>query len=71
MGAGNQKNSPMRIFCCVNIALAIGLAAWLTSCHSDKHPKASSPVPTVDVLVVKARPVSNIVEVNGSVVANQ
>ena len=60
----------MRSFNFIN-RMAICLAFSLAACHSDKNPKASSPIPAVDVVIVTARPVSNMIEVNGSIVANQ
>ncbi len=61
----------MRVLNFINVAIAACVPLGIVACHSDKQPKASSPVPVVDVMVVKPRPVSNLIEVNGSIIANQ
>ena len=59
----------MRPFYLINTGIAVCLL--LSACGSKKTIKANSPVPVVDVIITRAQSVSNIIEVNGSIVANQ
>lgn len=43
----------------------------LISCSNKKEVKATSPVPVVDVMVASPQAVENIIEVNGTIIANQ
>ncbi len=53
------------------ISAGVAICFLLPACNNNKHPKASSPVPVVDVIIAHPQTISNIVEANGTIVANQ
>lgn len=60
----------MRSLYPVTVGTAI-CAVMISACGRNKHPKAESPTPIVDVIVADTQTIQNRIEVNGTVVANQ
>lgn len=58
---------------CNSLFIAISISFLLLACNTKKDPpkQNAAPPPVVDVIVAQREPISNIIEANGTVIANE